>query len=128
MRTTHFLALISCSFLFLSCATVSKQDIAGAHFEPLPPDYQEKVKDCMKKVLVRPDTAIYRFETPRHGYDQAGLLAGGKKRFGWIAPVWIKAKNALGFYLPERKHYIFIGEGQVADCTDVFGQMTNFVE
>jgi hypothetical protein len=82
----------------------------------------------MKGVLVRPDTAIYRFETPRRGYDQAGLLAGGRKRFGWIVPVWIKAKNALGIYLPERKHYIFIGEGLVADCTDVFGQMTNFVD
>ena len=128
MRTNHFLALISCSCLFLGCATVSKQDIAKAHFEPLPPNYQQMVKDCMKEVLVRPDTAIYRFETPRRGYDQAGLLAGGRKRFGWIVPVWVKAKNALGIYLPERKHYIFIGEGLVTDCTDVFGQMTNFVE
>ena len=113
---------------FAGCATVTKDEIASAHFEPLPANYEQMVKDCVQKKFVRPDTAIYRFEKPRRGFDQAGLLAGGKKRFGWVVPVRIKAKNLLGFYLPERPHYIFIAGGRANDCTDVFGQMTNFVD
>lgn len=90
---------------FAGCATVTKEEVA-ARFEPLPANYQQLTKDCLAKTFVRPDTAVYRFQEPRRGYDQAGFLADGKKRFGWVVPVRVKAKNLLGFYLPERPHYV----------------------
>ena len=117
-----------CVCAFAGCATVTKEEIAAARFEPLPPNYQQLAKECLDKKFVRPETAIYAFQEPRRGYDQAGVLAGGKKRFGWVVPVRAKAKNLLGFYLPERVHYVFIAEGKATDSTDVFGQMTNVIE
>ena len=123
------LILYIAALLLCGCATVSKQEAATANFGPLPSNYQDRVKAFMSTQLRDPFSAVYYFETPRKGFFQDGLLAGGKKHFGWIVPVAINAKNGFGGYAGQEQHYVFLGsDSTMADCTISMGQMANFVK
>jgi hypothetical protein len=59
-------------------------------FGTLPKNYQTVIRGyyAMPGHLLDPFSAVYRFETPRKGIVQDGILVGHKKHYGWIVPVW----------------------------------------
>jgi hypothetical protein len=70
--------------------------------------------------LKDPYSAVYKFEQPRKGFAQDGALAGGKRHYGWIMPVWINAKNSFGGYTGYQQYVAFFSEGKVSDITFAF--------
>lgn len=107
--------------LLLGCATATKEEISKADFGNPPINIEASVKGLMAQRLKDPYSAMYRFGNPRKGVTQDGLLLGGKKRFGWIVPVGINAKNSFGGYTGEQMHYFLFSGNMVYDATAAMG-------
>ncbi len=97
--------VVAASFLsvfLLGCA-------GGAMFEPLPPNtdfgtlqsnYEQVVKTQMEASLKDPESARYRFGTPRKAHANWGLIDGGKVRWvGYLVPFEVNARNSYGGYV-----------------------------
>jgi hypothetical protein len=112
--------------LLTGCATVSKEESAMADFGPYPVTYEFDIKNLESKQLLDPNSATYDFSEPRKGVWRQGLLAGGKKYYGWIVQVGINGKNLYGGYVGEHTYYFFFEGGLVRDITPQMGQMANY--
>lgn len=78
-----------------------------------PENYEQIVKAHFAKTLNEPDAAQYRFGKPFAGYTLAGPLLGGKvEDAGYFVEVWLKAKDRVGNYLPERHLGVLIKNGE----------------
>jgi hypothetical protein len=130
MKTKLFPIVIALALA--GCATtVSKQEVATARFEPLPANYQERIRQFNRGVLKDPYTAVYSFGAPRRGFWQDGMVYGGKKHFGFVVSVGINARNSFGGYTGEQMCYYGFENGQVAGLTGLWTQepkMAGFIE
>ena len=127
MKSFRMLTTLVVLSLITGCNTmISRQERENAQYSPLPNDYQARIKDFMEGRLKDPYSAVYRFDTPRKGYWQNGLLYGGQKHFGFIVPVGINGKNSYGGYTGEQQFYFGLESGQVFDLTGAWGSMAGF--
>lgn len=86
----------------------------GANYGELPADYQQQAQTYFADVLKDPDSARYKFGTPRRAYGNNGLVYGGKIAFvGWAVPVYINAKNSFGGYTGYEPYLVIFVDGHV---------------
>jgi len=108
--------LIPVVLLALSACTVSvtKEEIAAAHFGAAPTNYERSIRAIMAS-RIDAGSAKFRFIKPAKGF---GMING--KRFGWIVKAYINAKNNKGEYVGELTYYFLFADGKSWDVTDGF--------
>lgn len=118
--------------LLTGCATtISKQEAAVAHFDPLPADYQTEIRGLNMTRLKDPFSAVYVFGPPRRGFWQDGFAYGGKKHFGMVVQAAINARNSFGGYVGAEMHYYAFAGGQIFEITTLWTQepkMAGYIE
>ena len=126
---TLILQFAICVTLLTGCATVSQEEIETADFGEPPADYETAIKNFMSSRLKERYSPVYRFEAPRKGIAQDGVLRGNTKYFGWIVPTGIKVKNIYGGYTGERRYYFMFQNGLISDVTFLMSsKMARIVE
>lgn len=114
--------LITASLLVLlltGCATSFQKPTAGTGYGAYPSNYQELIKGYMETSLIDPESARYRFGTPRRAYANQGLLYGGKVAWtGYAIPFFVNAKNRLGGYTGGSEYVALIRDGTVFKCQE----------
>lgn len=64
-----------------------------------PSDYESQITEYFQRTLKDPDSAKYKFGTPRRAYVNAPLAYGGEVTWvGYAVPVQVNAKNGFGGY------------------------------
>ena len=104
----------------VGCATVSPQEVAAAHFDQLPKDYQQQIKALISPGLKDPYSAVFRFEAPRRAFTQDGALRGGRKYYGFVVPTYVNAKNGFGGYTGEELSLFMWENGHFYNVSDAF--------
>jgi hypothetical protein len=111
--------------VLIGCASapMNAQEATRATFPALPQNWQTMVRGyySMPGQLKDPYSAMYRFEKPRKGFGQDGMLLGGKRHYGWVMSVWINAKNSFGGYTGYELHVALFSNEGIGDATEAFG-------
>lgn len=114
MKTFSILAAIA---LWLGgCANIDPAALASADYGPFPDNYQELIKDHVGPQLKDPESARYRFTEPVKGYIRKAPIQGGKPaNYGYVATVWVNAKNGFGGYTGEQGYRFLLKNGVVME-------------
>lgn len=95
------------------CTAVHKptnEQISSADYGRFPDDYQQIVKDSMKKTLFDPYSAVYDdWRGPAQGY----IYSSSGSYFGYRVCVEINSKNRMGGYVGSRPFHFLIKNNQV---------------
>ncbi len=107
------------NFLLMSLAAPALAACASAFETPgptywygAPPKavyYEDYIKEYFATILKDPESARYRFGTPRKAYVNNGLIHGGN--LGWVGyamMVGINAKNSYGGYTGEQPYLVLL--------------------
>ena len=90
----------------------SQGQIAAGVQEPAPASflYENIIKSYWERVLYDPNSAIYRFGTPKKSYS---TRLGGGIAYGWLIPFELNAKNQFGGYTGAKVYEAFFYEGRL---------------
>ncbi len=110
-----------------ACVTVpTQQEILNADYGKYPNDYQETVKSYMGNLLFDPYSAVYsNWRGPAQGYSGGRFV---QTAFGYRVCVDINAKNRMGGFVGNKRHYFVIHNDRIVQQLDEFGaqQLCNF--
>lgn len=104
-------ALFACVLLSGCTQPMTKAEVDRAVYEPLPTDYQEQLKSTIEVQLKDPDSAKYKFFSPRKSYTES------TRHFGYTVPVGVNAKNSYGGYTGFQLQYYAYYGGIFKDVT-----------
>ncbi|OCG06579.1 hypothetical protein A9G13_09935 [Gilliamella sp. wkB178] len=112
------LLIIIFAFCLLGCvSTPSAKDLATADFGNKPVNYEENIKSIVGTNLKDPFSAQYKFDEPRKGYVEGGLMQNFELQYGWVIPVHVNAKNSFGAYVGFKTKYFLIHNELIEDVT-----------
>lgn len=106
-----FSALVMCAALVGCAQPMTKTEVDRAVYEQLPTDYQEQIKSTIELRLKDPDSAKYRFFTPKKSYTESS------RHFAYTVPVGVNAKNSYGGYTGFQLYYYAYFGGVFKDVT-----------
>lgn len=113
-----------CGIMAPKVAMITHQQAAELDFGPYPANYQEIVKDYLKKILKDPDSAKVEFldkpeKATSDGLSDSSGSSLSVPRYGWGNVVRINAKNSYGAYTGYKNREYLIWNGQVIYLTGV---------
>lgn len=141
---------IALSFVLISCKTgtlpvapksslnkpPSDSELTGADYGPIPSkSHQEQIRSTMETLLKDPESAKYRFSSPKKDwiprYHFDPVIKGQPRLhgylFGWKIDFGINAKNSYGGYTGENPYMAFFENGELRGIfkpgthKDIFG-------
>ena len=119
MRLTAILLLFSLGLT--GCMTAAQEAAANYGPEPAAAKIETDVRAWLGANLKDPESAKLKLGDLRKAWYQDGLIAGGKRHFGWVQVVEVNAKNGFGGSTGFERSYLFFeaGERLTVDVYDV---------
>ncbi|MDU3157624.1 MAG: hypothetical protein E7B34_18535 [Hafnia alvei] len=109
----RLILLFLSSLLLVGCVNpMTKGEVNNAVYQPLPENYQQRIKDIVLIALKDPDSAKFHFFDPKKSYSASS------KHFAYVVPVGVNAKNSYGGYTGFQMSYYVYYEGRFKDVTD----------
>lgn len=107
----HFLLMLAAAPVLAACAS-SFETPGPTYWYGSPPKaayYEDYIKEYFATVLKDPESARYRFGSPRRAYMNNGLIHGGGIGWaGYAIVVGINAKNSYGGYTGEQPYVLLL--------------------
>ena len=94
-----------------ACAStaITTEQLAAADCGPTPSNYRQVIPEFFSRILKDPYSAQYRYGNVYRAYiREAPVMGGEPTQYGWIADVWVNAKNSFGGYVGEKFYRVFL--------------------
>lgn len=112
MRWTYAVILIFAVAFLGGCASAFDKPSPNAYYGEAPALYEQSIPEALSLALKDPDSAKYKFLPPVKGYQNNGLVYGGRVTWiGYMVVTLVNAKNSMGGYTGYEPYtFYFSGE------------------
>lgn len=116
MRWAHTVTLMLFIAALGGCASAFDKPSPNADFGAAPVRYEQSIPEALSLALKDPDSAKYKFLPPVKGYQNNGLVYGGRVTWmGYMVLALVNAKNSMGGYTGYESYtFYFAGERVVS--------------